>query len=224
MKKKIITKKYKRKPTITSKFDSLKSLAKCFAIALIIFGGMVGELKIVFAQNSVKSEEIQNGFVPEKIEVIQNQQEPLVVIPKNLSGTLEERKNYILSYLKLKGETDLARWGKIINAESGFDANSKAPTYWSLCDRAVTVTLWGYQQPANSFIELRDYPNGIWQATCEEFGAITLRTGVSQGLTHIIETTWETYNCSGDITNWTDQLDCSLKIRNNQGWQAWSTN
>lgn len=169
---------------------------------------------------------IQNditGFVPTHVEAIQENTDDLTAFPFTLPGDYENRKTIITKYLELRNE-DVTRWTKIIQGESGFNPDSEAQTYWSLCDRAVVINLWGYEQPANSFIELRDYPNGIWQATCEEAGANTIRTGVSKGLIHIIEVTWEETGCKGERTNWIDNLECGFKIRDNQGWKAWSTN
>lgn len=196
----------------------------CFLLLIgIVLFGSTNSYPIEAGLIEQESSTIVSGSIPESVNFVIEKSDALPAFPKELPGDYESRKKYVMEYLHLKNE-DTKRWEKIIQAESGFDPQSKAPTYWSLCDRAVSVTLWGYQQPANSFIELRDYPNGIWQATCEEFGATTLRTGVSGGLTHIIETTWEESNCGGDISNWVDQLECSFKIRDRQGFQAWSTN
>lgn len=203
-----------------------------FLAAVVILGGVIFliassnsadpvradvETKTIASGNTVA------GFVPTQIEVLQENYSEINLIPTTLPEDLEGRKHYITKYLESKGE-DVDRWMKIIKGESQFDPNSKAQTYWSLCDRPVSVKLWGYQQAANRFIELRDYPNGIWQATCEEAGASTIRTGNSKGLVHIIETTWEGMACSGDVLNWIDNLECAFKIRDSQGWKAWSTN
>lgn len=140
---------------------------------------------------------------------------------------LEEEKNkqYIHKFLEFLGESqeDVLIWDKIIKKESKYNPQSKAPTYWSLCDQPISLKLWGLQQPMNRFIELRDYENGIWQATCEEFGATTIEYGYSQGLTHIIQPTWDSTQCSGFVNDWRDQLICSIKIRDLYGWEAWST-
>lgn len=145
-----------------------------------------------------------------------------VVEVLNLSGGYDSSKAIVLGYLAEVGE-DVATWERIIEKESKFQDKSTAPTFWSKCDRAVQVTLWGYLQPANNFIELRDYPNGIWQATCEELGAVTVESGYSSGLTHIIEPTWREMGCTGDILNWKDNLNCAIKIKNARGWYQWSS-
>lgn len=231
-------KKYKRLRT-KRKFNiwkqkALKETKKLceFFSAVIVLGGIT--VMIFSTKTNVQAEGIQTttvvvsntvaGFVPDQPpSLLENPSNDLVVIPTILPSNLEEKKKYITSFLESRGE-DVARWMKIINGESQFNPDSVAETYWSLCDRAVSVKLWGYQQGAKNFIELRDYPNGIWQATCEEFGAITLRTGHSAGLVHIIETTWENSKCEGDRMNWIDNLNCAFKIRDIQGWKAWSTN
>lgn len=205
--------------------------AKSWAYLLITILAIV--LASVFIKENTKTQTISitidtsedtTVVVPTPLPVLQQPTQNYDLLPTELTGTQEENRTYIEKYLKSRGEeSNLATWAKIIKQESGYDPRSKAPTYWSLCDRAVVVTLWGYKQPANRFIELRDYPNGIWQATCEEYGAQTIRTGYSRGLTHIIEPTWEELGCTGDINNWTDQIDCSLKIRNNRGWNSWSS-
>lgn len=215
------------------KQQALQEASKLFEFFAAVFI-LVGFTVLIFANKPevkadvaeaqvVTSGNTMAGFIPQPIEALETPQSKLVVLPEVLPSDTESRKKYIQDYLQLKGE-DVDRWMKIIKGESGFDPNSKAPTYWSLCDRPVVVTLWGYQQPANRFIELRDYPNGIWQATCEESGASTIRTGNSKGLVHIIETTWEEMACSGDVLNWIDNLECAFKIRDSQGWKAWSTN
>lgn len=148
---------------------------------------------------------------------------PVYIPPVKLSSNFKNRKGQISTYLEWRGK-NVKRWMKIIKGESGFDPKSEASTYWSQCSHPVRIKLWGFRQSANRFIELRDYPSGrIWQATCEEVGAVTVRTGNSVGLTHIIETTWENLQCMGDRLNWKDNLECAFKIKKRQGWNAWST-
>lgn len=228
-------KKYRRSRT-KRKFkiirqNALREASKLFEFCAASFI-LIGLIVLVFANKSevqadstqiVSSGNTVAGFVPKKVEQLEFARPDIALIPTELPANLEEKKTYIVSYLKSKGE-DVDRWMKIIKGESQFDPSSKAQTYWSLCDRPVVVKLWGYQQPANSYIELRDYPNGIWQATCEEAGATTLKTGYSAGLVHIIETTWDGFKCKGDRMNWIDNLECAFKIRDGQGWKAWSTN
>lgn len=147
----------------------------------------------------------------------------MYLFPMSLDYVTDKQK-FVNKYLEYRGETNLATWNKIIEGESKFDYKSVAPTYWHICDRPVNVTLWGVPQGYKNFIELRDYEDGrIWQATCEEYGANTVRSGQSKGLTHIIDPTWELHNCTGDILNWRDHLDCAIKIKNTSGWSQWST-
>jgi hypothetical protein len=195
----------------------------CFQLAALGFFGLTLISNTGFRAKAVLAEE--SSLQISKTSVIENIKiQKQIIIDPELTGDYETRKNRVLNYLAAKGETEMARWEKVIKSESGFNPSSKAPTFWSLCDRAVSVKLWGKQQPKNRFVELRDYPNKIWQTTCEENGAKTLRTGVSGGLTHILDITWESNKCEGDKNNWMAQLDCSIKIKNKQGWRAWTRN
>jgi hypothetical protein len=194
---------------------------------LYVIGLIIG----AFTVNAVTTNQLtftpvaQAEQVETKANVTENEKIDTVIVKteKTQKDIEEPTRLQIQVYLDLIGESDnWSRWEKIISTESKWDVNSQAPTYWSICDRAVTYTLWGYTQPANNFIELRDYPNGIWQATCEELGANTLKTGYSHGLTHIITPTWELYRCEGNEFNWHDELTCAVRIKNATNWRAWS--
>jgi hypothetical protein len=150
----------------------------------------------------------------------------ILTLPSELTGSDTDRIKAITTYLKIKGEEkNIDQWLKIIKGESKYGRNLVPDTYWSLCDRPVIVTLWGYKQPANSFIELRDYPDGrVWQDNCEYYGAVTIDRGYSVGLLHVILPTWNDFNCSGDRMNWIDNLDCAIKIKDARGFGQWSTN
>lgn len=186
-------------------------VAFCLLILFVILHLLKLQVKAKSAENIVQ------GVEPMQIGQVENTSNVKTLKTAFSTEALEE-------YLTFKGEQEnIDTWFRIIEKESKFDPTSQAPTYWSLCDKPVVVTLWGYEQPANSYIELRDYPNGIWQATCEEFGAKTMETGYSYGLTHILQSTWDYAECKGDINNWMHQIDCSILIRDLQGWDAWST-
>lgn len=172
----------------------------------------------------VKDEDIQIVQAQEEIESVEYIEPPQVYIGKKVKYIQKPTKLQIQVFLDYIGEgSNWPKWSTIIETESKWDVNSQAPTYWSICDRPVAVRLWNYLQPANTFIELRDYGSGrVWQATCEEYGAKTMRTGRSHGLVHILEITWESAQCTGDPYNWHDELRCAKKIKDLYGWRMWS--
>lgn len=45
----------------------------------------------------------------------------------------------------------------------------------------------------------------------------------SMGIFQILETTWSGHQCTGDRTNWLDQIDCAKKIKETSGFNSWST-
>lgn len=181
-------------------------------------------LVVINQPTNIKQNLILDSGLPYKNPIVYIESNNILeLFPIHLVGSYSEKKETIERYLKSKGEIEIATWIRIFTTESNLDELSEAPTYWSLCDRKVSVRLWGVQQQPANFIELKDYEGRIWQTTCEEYGAITKRIGVSKGLSHIIETTWELLNCKGDRLNWADNIDCAIKIRNLQGWEAWAS-
>lgn len=120
--------------------------------------------------------------------------------------------------------------------EQPYSLTLEPDTYVSHCSRAVSVKLWGVLQSPVSQIELRDYPNGIWQATCEEHGAITVYTERSIGLLQILPSSANDAGCEANWqTTYQTQLACGIKIKermkqiqisagnlNATGFEAWA--
>jgi hypothetical protein len=187
-------------------------------------------------------EAFTGGFTPQTIEVEQtitiNIEEPrteakaivetigsMDIFPESLEYT-SDKSETIRRYLRSKGESEqqINTWLRIINVESGFDEYSTAPTQIHMCDRPVSVTLWGYRQQPNRFVELKDYPNNVyWQATCADYGAVTIDNDVSQGLLHFTKWTWQDMGCMGERTSWMESIDCGIRLRNARGWNQWSS-
>lgn len=124
----------------------------------------------------------------------------------------ELTKTNVISRFRLNGvTTDSKTLERIISIESGWDFNSKAPTYWSQCSDG-------------RFIELRKYSDGrMWQAKCSDYGLGTIETGYSHGLMHIIEPTRREFKCNEVFKNWMEEVDCASKIINAGGITRWAS-
>ncbi|MCS7317525.1 MAG: hypothetical protein NZZ41_04280 [Candidatus Dojkabacteria bacterium] len=195
-------------------------------LSFLFFDNILPKQKIVLPENiefKIKKEYFDLNFKPVSFETLLSKR-PEYTIKVEFVFVEKPTKEIIIEFLKYIGEeNNLDKWIKIINRESKFNVDSVAPTYWSLCDQNVYYYLWGYKQGPTRFVELKDYPDGrIWQATCEEFGAKTIKTGRTRGLTHILDTTWEMTQCSGNKNNWQDELICAKKIKDLFGWKHWS--
>jgi hypothetical protein len=210
-----------------------KNLANLFLFSYLLLG--------VFGINYFNRQsyhyEVQAEQIKESVIITEDKEEEdkefypvrFVESPENYVGASmryieNPTKIQILAYLHFIGESEnIDKWGKIIETESKWDVNSKAPTYWSICKHPVTYTLWGYRQHPTRFIELRDYDAGrVWQATCEELGSETIERGVTGGLVHILSIVWKEVGCNGKMQNWHDELNCAKKIKDTRGWSAWS--
>lgn len=131
------------------------------------------------------------------------------VITEQLPEDFNHRKEMIHMYFRHLGESEenIKVWDHIIEGESKYNPNSKAPTYWSLCSDG------SFKELTSGDIRLQD--------TCENHGLETVRTGYSEGLLHIIDTTRESHGCN--ITDWMSELECSVKVKNQSGFEQWAT-
>lgn len=151
------------------------------------------------------------------------------------SLTNAEKSTALQSVLEANGEspTNIYIWLEIVREESKYIEDVLGADWVHHCDRPVQVTLWGYLQPPNTQIELKDYPNGVVdQATCEEYGAVTLHREKSYGLFQILPTSADDAGCEN---NWEEsfssQAECAVRVRKYRqrvfgevtGFEGWST-
>ena len=156
--------------------------------------------EIVYATNEVT---LTNTSIVEKIV-------PYIITEK-LPTDFNKKKEMIQMYLRSLGETeeDITTWDRIINTESRYDVDSKAPTFWSQCSDG-------------RFIELKKYESGgYWQAVCSDYGLETVESGHSAGLLHIIAPTARGNGCNN--INWIHEIECGVKIKNTSGFSQWAS-
>lgn len=157
---------------------------------------------------------------------------------------LTEKTELLRDYLELKGEdfTNTNIWLEIARDESKKTVNGETTfynlhiepiTYVHTCDKSVQVNLWGYKQPPSNIVEVHDKAEGVYQATCEDYGAVTISKEKSYGLFQILPSSARDANCSSDWKEtYTGQVDCAIKLRDwrgehistdETGYEGWST-
>lgn len=202
---------------------------KIAIIFLVAFSVCIAALTFIgsYKQQTAASNFNTNDAVAEKpaktTAVVEPTAAPKVeyIFPEQLPGSLEERKEIVLRFLKEKlnyEDKDLGTWNRIIETETmhKWNADSKPwmNTFVVHCANNVTGAKYARELDSNG---------RQWKCQAGEHEFFRQQ---SYGLTHILPTTWDNFGCKdGAEKNWQEQLKCSAKIQRDPrgGWTQWAS-